>query len=811
MAVASDTLDTPPDPSVGADDVIPDDFDADLYLRTFPGIAEAVENGVYDSAEHHYLKHGRMENRLANPRYLALLEGRRVKAFVDLFGFSPAIGGWVLNGWTSSTWDQARVSSISLRFQNGTRSGSFIQAFYSRPALKGRGTGFVICVASIEDAQGTFEALELNLDGRELKIPVAGSVRRIDGPEIVSTIRQTLLEQPDTDVARDVLLLLSGRGFGRLPAGFNVLEGYVDWYTYHGGASGWFLSGWLSRSWDSGPIGARLLFTDGATVIADVTGGFWFREDLQARGVGFLLFVPGADNRLGGLISVEVSVGDETSFLRTVPGTKRVQGTEVVNHALQVARQVADDQTRAWLLSRLARREYTGVDTLHQLSETVLMDFDAVIACPPSGIVMIGWMFAMPGVVLAVRLRSETQTILLRLEDGVPRNRPDVLATVGAEKGFTDPRCGFVVFADGEFDANPHMYIEIETTRGEVAHRHLPAAKLTGLDAVRLILQSVDVRFADVAKAFDSTVGPAVTLLNQRRLAARQSPEHIEFGSVAPNPSYSLVIPLYRRLDFIECQMAFLLDDPKASEYEIIYVLDDPPHRREALYAFENVYNRFGIPFRVVLLPDNSGFPPACNAGLEVANGRYVCFLNSDVFSGTVGWLDRLSGRLDADPELGVVGPLLLYGDETVQHEGMTFKKLVEFGSWHFGDHFRKGHKRSAATGLRKHISITGACMMLRTDQARELGGFDESYIIGDFEDSDLCLRLGQRGLYTAVDLDVHLYHLERKSQAGSGENWRMSLTLYNAWLHERRWGRVIDEHKLLAAGEPVAATETLA
>jgi GT2 family glycosyltransferase len=72
---------------------------------------------------------------------------------------------------------------------------------------------------------------------------------------------------------------------------------------------------------------------------------------------------------------------------------------------------------------------------------------------------------------------------------------------------------------------------------------------------------------------------------------------------------------------------------------------------------------------------------------------------------------------------------------------------------------------------------------------ANELGGFDESFAIGDFEDSDLCLRLARRGLNTAVDLDVTLYHLERQSQVSSEQRWRQNLTLYNAWLHEGRWG----------------------
>jgi GT2 family glycosyltransferase len=78
--------------------------------------------------------------------------------------------------------------------------------------------------------------------------------------------------------------------------------------------------------------------------------------------------------------------------------------------------------------------------------------------------------------------------------------------------------------------------------------------------------------------------------------------------------------------------------------------------------------------------------------------------------------------------------------------------------------------------------------MLMRRQLAEELGGFDESFIVGDFEDADLCLKVKQRGLTCAVDRAARLYHLERKSQTAPSHNWRMNMTLYNAWVHQRRW-----------------------
>ena len=77
---------------------------------------------------------------------------------------------------------------------------------------------------------------------------------------------------------------------------------------------------------------------------------------------------------------------------------------------------------------------------------------------------------------------------------------------------------------------------------------------------------------------------------------------------------------------------------------------------------------------------------------------------------------------------------------------------------------------------------------------ALECGGFDESYIIGDFEDSDLCLRAREAGRRNFLALDIELYHLERQSQNRVGDGlMRTNLSIYNCWRHTRRWSSFIE------------------
>ena len=295
-----------------------------------------------------------------------------------------------------------------------------------------------------------------------------------------------------------------------------------------------------------------------------------------------------------------------------------------------------------------------------------------------------------------------------------------------------------------------------------------------------------------MAPAYDRVLGPSVASLNRERLRQRPEQEVITFGAVPERPELTVIVPLFGRMDFLEYQLAFFSRHRGGMAHEFIYVVDDPALQRTAETLAASVFSRFGTPFRLVVLSRNVGYAPVNNIGLELARGEFVCLLNSDVFAGTPDWMERLVARLRADPSLGAVGPLLLFEDDTVQHLGMRFEPMPEFAGWLFPRHERKGWRRPGEGGLRRCLAITGACLVISRAVLEELGGLDESFVIGDFEDADLCMRLARQGLACAVDLDVSLYHLERQSQAGPEERWRMNLTLYNAWVHERRWGAML-------------------
>jgi len=113
-------------------------------------------------------------------------------------------------------------------------------------------------------------------------------------------------------------------------------------------------------------------------------------------------------------------------------------------------------------------------------------------------------------------------------------------------------------------------------------------------------------------------------------------------------------------------------------------------------------------------------------------------------------------------------------------------------GGWSFPEHPGKGLRPPPPAAEPREVeALTGACLALRREVAESFGGFDPDYVIGDFEDADLCARLRRAGLSCVMEDHATLVHLERQSQGRADEEaGRWNLTLLNAWSYHRKWGK---------------------
>jgi GT2 family glycosyltransferase len=289
---------------------------------------------------------------------------------------------------------------------------------------------------------------------------------------------------------------------------------------------------------------------------------------------------------------------------------------------------------------------------------------------------------------------------------------------------------------------------------------------------------------------FESAYAPALAPL-QQKLNERQSIRtSLSFGSRSRR-EVSLVIPLYAQLGFIRSQlMAFLQDPFLRDACQIIYTLDDPRLVREARTLLEGYEAWAKLDMQLLVLDRNGGYAMANNTAAEEAEGEHLVLLNSDVIPAQIGWIEAALEALRDTPNYSVVGPKLLYADDSLQHAGMHFQKFPH-GYWQ-NLHYWKGYGREygPATKSRPVPGVTGACMILRTSDFLDVGGFTTDYVLGDYEDSDLCLKLRERGGQCFYLASAELYHFERQSMPKIEDNHDRRSTIYNRALHTSRWDK---------------------
>jgi len=373
------------------------------------------------------------------------------------------------------------------------------------------------------------------------------------------------------------------------------------------------------------------------------------REDLGDLGLGVVIHLEADGAPLGALVSVGIAMPGNAWTVTPSQHAPVLRDQALANAALPVIAALVPGDTRTRLHALASRRGFTGANTLGELRDRVFLEIDEAIFCPPNGLVLVGWALFDLSLVRAIRVQCGHLASELRLDRCVRLDRHDVLESVGVPNGLQELRSGFTAWLPDALLPDEPSYFEVETERNEIAHRNMPKPKLRGMQAIRFLLDRADVRYGDVAPAFDHVFGPAVTALNQDRLRVPPRADVIAFGPQPPAPVLTVIVTLYGRLDFMEYHFGFMSRHAPDMQVEYIYVLDDPSRQREAEVLAASIHQRFAIPLRLVGLQRNLGFGPANNIGLGLARGEFVCFLNSDVFAGSPDWMERLVGHLRAD------------------------------------------------------------------------------------------------------------------------------------------------------------------
>jgi len=165
---------------------------------------------------------------------------------------------------------------------------------------------------------------------------------------------------------------------------------------------------------------------------------------------------------------------------------------------------------------------------------------------------------------------------------------------------------------------------------------------------------------------------------------------------------------------------------------------------------------------KIIDLKQNFGFARGYNEALKLVEADYFVILNSDV-EVTAGWLQSPIRLMESDKKIAAVQPKILSF-----HQKTQFEYAGAAGGFidRFGYPFCRGrifNEIETDNGQYDNITdifwATGACIFVRSDLFREVGGFDADFW-AHMEEIDLCWRLKNKGYRIVFTPESVVYHL---------------------------------------------------
>lgn len=233
----------------------------------------------------------------------------------------------------------------------------------------------------------------------------------------------------------------------------------------------------------------------------------------------------------------------------------------------------------------------------------------------------------------------------------------------------------------------------------------------------------------------------------------------------------SIIIVNYGSITLLKNCIHSIKEYTSEISYEIIVIDNGSPKDlvSELLKGWDNV--------TLIRNDLNKGFGAANNQGAEIANGKYLLFLNNDtiLFENTI---KKVFDYADSNKNNTIIGCKLLNEDKTIQKSVYDFPSLLNIFTSNFffyqlfpkSKHFNKYHLINKGINTITEVEVvTGAFLFINRNTFKTLNEFDERFFFY-MEETDLCFRHKKNDGKVIYYPETAIVHLKGKS--AGGESW---------------------------------------
>jgi GT2 family glycosyltransferase len=249
-------------------------------------------------------------------------------------------------------------------------------------------------------------------------------------------------------------------------------------------------------------------------------------------------------------------------------------------------------------------------------------------------------------------------------------------------------------------------------------------------------------------------------------------------------PKVSLIIPTRDRVELLRMCVESIFARTSYPSFGLV-VVDNRSSDPEALAYLAELEQRDRV--KVLRYDAPFNYSAINNWAVSQCDGAVVGLVNNDIEVISPDWLEEMVSQA-IRPEVGAVGAMLYYPNDTIQHAG------VVLGVHGVAAHRYAGMPRGyPGHGGRARVAqalsaVTGACLLVRRETFERVGGLDERLQIA-FNDIDFCLRLraaGYRNIWTPF---AELYHHESASRGSEDTDEKKQRFSREVAFMQERWG----------------------
>lgn len=236
----------------------------------------------------------------------------------------------------------------------------------------------------------------------------------------------------------------------------------------------------------------------------------------------------------------------------------------------------------------------------------------------------------------------------------------------------------------------------------------------------------------------------------------------------------SIILVAYNQVQYtLECIQS-VKENTKA-DYEIIVVDNN---------SSDDTVEKLGEDPKIKLIrnAENLGFPKAVNLGIKAAAGRNILILNNDTIV-TNGWLERMLEVSESDEKIGIVGPISNIVSGVQVDKDANYKTNEEMIA--YAEKVKKDNEGEIVEFPR----VAFLCTLIKREVIDKIGGLDERFTPGNYEDDDFCLRAQLAGYKTVITKDVFIHHYGSKSFGAAGEKAYADRLEINRKKFVEKWG----------------------